>query len=169
MKDVYLKENVLDIEIKQIFDVWHAWRVRKQNTDVLPYGSYIDDKNKIIVDEDISRMSSKDFGIINNYFLFLKTDEKDDYFGIVHIDSLDMLFRKIEEINELYGIKRRRKPNYGEEFFYISSETDGTFDYFSDFWHDERNDNELFDNGNCFLDKKECIEKLEKIKNILKE
>lgn len=168
MEDFYLKEDVLDIEIKQIFDAWHAWRVRKQNTDILPYGSYIDDKNKIIVNEDISRMRSKDFGIINNYFLFLKTDEKDNYFGIVHIDSLDKLLRKIEEINELYGIKRRRKPRYGEEFYYISLDSKG-FDYYSDFWHDEVGDIDLFNSDNCFLDEKECIEKLEKIKNILKE
>lgn len=169
MEDFYLKEDVLDIEIKQIFDNWHAWRVKKQNTDVLPYGSYIDDKNKIIVNEAISRMSSKDFGIVNNYFLFLKTDEKDDYFGIVHIDSLDMLLRKIEEINELYGVKRRRKPNYGEEFYYIYTNSRGNFDYYSDFWNDTTGDIDMFDNNNCFLSEDECIEKLKKIKNILKE
>lgn len=168
MEDFYLKEDVLEIETQPVFDNWYAWRVKKQNTDVLPYGSYINRENEIIVNEAISRMSSKDFSIINSYVLFLKTGKKDDYFGIVHIDSLDILLRKIEEINELYGVKRRRKPRYGEEFYYISLDSKG-FDYFSDFWHDERNDNELFDNGNCFLDKKECIEKLEKIKNILKE
>ena len=169
MEDFYLKEDVLDIEIKQIFDAWHAWRVRKQNTDVLPYGSYIDDKNKIIVDEDISRMSSKDFGIINNYFLFLKTDEKDDYFGIVHIDSLDKLLRKIEEINELYGIKKRRKPLNGETFYYIIISNEGYPECCKEIYTDTELDNDYYINNNCFLNKEECLKKIEKIKSIMKE
>lgn len=169
MKNFYEIENVLEIETQPIFDNWYAWRVTKQNLDVLPYGSYINNKNEIIINEPLSRIHTSNFNIHNDYYLYLKSFKEDNYFGILHKDVLDELLEKVKKVNELYGVKKRRKPLNGETFYYISSETNGTFDYFSDYWHDLKNDNELFNSGNCFLDKEECIKKLEKIKSIIKE
>lgn len=169
MEDLYLKENVLEIETQPVFDNWYAWRVTKQNLDVLPYGSYINKKNEIIVNEPLSRMHTNDFNIHNDYYLYLKSFKEDNYFGILHKDVLDELLEKVKKINELYGVKRRRKPEKDEKYYYINNSLIDGFEYEEAFWKETELEEKMFENNNCFLNKKECIEKLKKIKNILKE
>lgn len=96
------KESVLEIEFVPVLGKW-AWRITKQNEEVLKFGSFTDYE----IGVSSTLMISPTFVKITN-FLFLKAHILDK--GTVNICD-DEIKAKIEEkvrvVNEKYGTIKR--------------------------------------------------------------
>ena len=108
------KESVLEIEFVPVLGKW-AWRITKQNEEVLKFGSFTDYE----IGVSSTLMISPTFVKVSN-FLFLKAYELDK--GVVNICN-DEIKNEIEEkvrcVNEKYGIVKRWRAKTGGKYFYI--------------------------------------------------
>lgn len=87
------KEKVLEIEFQPVWDKW-AWRVVKQNEEVLKRDNFIDKKIEVM------------YGIIS----------------ICTAEEKALIEEKVKAINEKYGIKKRWRAEEDNEYYYIDSE-----------------------------------------------
>ena len=70
------KESVLEIEFTPVWDKW-AWRIRKQNEEVLKLGNFRDDKLKVMS----TSLIDPSFVTLSNY-LYLKSSDLNDTVNI---------------------------------------------------------------------------------------
>ena len=70
------KESVLEIEFTLIWDKW-AWRIRKQNEEVLKLGNFRDDELKVMS----TSLIDPSFVTLSNY-LYLKSSDLNDTVNI---------------------------------------------------------------------------------------
>ena len=148
------KESVLEIEFTPVWDKW-AWRIRKQNEEVLKLGNFRDDKLKVMS----TSLIDPSFVTLSNY-LYLKSSDLNDTVNICNDIVKRIIQDKVEAVNEKYGVKKRWRASSGEDYFYIddycwiSSDTD---------W-DYNEDNARYDFGNYFETEEEAEKYLEYMK-----
>lgn len=107
------KESVLEIEFTPIWGKW-AWRIRKQNEEVLKLGNFRDYELKVIS----TSLIDPSFVTLSNY-LFLKSSDLNDTVNMCDDTVKRIIEEKVEAVNEKYGIERRWRAETGENYFYI--------------------------------------------------
>ncbi|MDK4479953.1 hypothetical protein MWG07_00485 [Fusobacterium necrophorum] len=94
------KEKVLEIEFIPIWDKW-AWRITKQNENVLERGVFKDDEIRV--------MSSSGPCLCLDNFLYIKgmdSSHDDDCFVCTNKEK-KIIKEKVKAINEKYGKPKR--------------------------------------------------------------
>lgn len=99
------KEELLEIEFKQVWDKW-AWRFIKNDTTEIEYHST--DKTNIL-------------SIINGILFAIIGDNKKNIneFDMLNDYSKTKLEEFVNEINEKYGIPKRWKPEINKRYYVI--------------------------------------------------
>lgn len=121
------KENVLEIEIKKINDVWSAWHIKKINRKILKNGV----KDKFYINDNwyhfeitegetdfyysVKGIDLQEEPVLNIYY---KDDEIPNLIRNNEVKDLELTFL---EINEKYGIPKRWRAEENEEYYYIGS------------------------------------------------
>ena len=148
------KENVLEIEFQPVFDKW-AWRVVKQNEEVLKRGVF-DDIHIGVYSTNIPSYNYYNctLGIRGN------NKDKDDLINLCTEDEKREIEVKVRNINEKYGIKKRWRAEEDNEYYYIDSE----FSIRSDNDNYVIPDNNKYMNGNYFRTKEQAEEYAEYMK-----
>lgn len=149
------KETVLEVEFKELWDNNFAWKITKQNEEILKRGIFEDS----IV------------GVNSTYFPdFYEKEEKlyirgtskgmDDKVNICTLEEKKLIEEKAKAINEKYGIKKRWRAEYGNIYYYISS----IFDIVTSKEYNYEIDDECYKVGNYFETEEEALEYAEYIK-----
>ena len=124
------KESVLEIEFTPVWDKW-AWRIRKQNEEVLKLGNFKDDELKVMS----TSLIDPSFVTLSNY-LYLKSSDLNNTVNICNDIVKRIIQDKVEAVNEKYGIEKRWRAETGESYFYIDDycgiSTDDDWDYDGD-------------------------------------
>lgn len=109
------KENVLEIEFQPVFDKW-AWRIIKQNENILRRGEFKDD------DISVRSIYFSDFKE-DEEILFIKGISKnmDDKINFCTIEEKLIIERKVKAINEKYGIKKRWRANKHDHYHFLGN------------------------------------------------
>lgn len=149
------KEKVLEIEFKELWDNNFAWKIVKQNEEILKRNNFKDEEL------NVESLRSPDFLFLTNR-LFLRGDVKsqDDNISICNQEEKALIEDKVKDINEKYGIKKRWRAKYDDTYFCID-------EYFEVTWH--RNiqniyENRRYEKGNYFRTKEEAEEYAEYMK-----
>ena len=144
------KEKVLEIEFKELWDNNFAWKVTKQNEDILKRGEFKDD------DISVRSIYFSDFKE-DEEILFIKGISKnmDDKINICTIEEKLIIERKVKAINEKYGIKKIWRANNEGWYYYIHSNYSLII-----FAIDHRftDDNNRYETGNYFRTEEEAKE-----------
>lgn len=150
-------ENVIELEYQEVFDKV-AVRIAYQNEDVLLRGDFIDRSI------GVRSSYSPEF---NSLMLHIRgIDKKDDNWSeLVSKEKAEEIKEKVRKINEKYGIRKRWRANYGEEYYCIG----GDFKIMKDEELEHDLDNHRHKIGNYFKTDSEAKEVLEKIKQVFKE
>lgn len=148
------KESVLEIEFTPVWDKW-AWRIRKQNEEVLKLGNFRDDKLKVMS----TSLIDPSFITLSNY-LYLKSSDLNDTVNICNDIVKRIIQDKVEAVNEKYGVEKRWRAESKETYFFINDYCEITSD--NDWGYNE--DNARYDFGNYF----ETEEKAEKYLEYMK-
>lgn len=148
------KETVLEIEFQPVFDKW-AWRITKQNEDILKRGS----------------TENYDIGVLSTYFpdfyyheklLYIRgtSNSKDNKINICSSEEKALIEEKVKAINEKYGIKKRWRAENDETYYHINEHFE------VDWFRDNRlpGTNKNYENGNYFQTKQEALEYADYIK-----
>lgn len=152
------KETVLEIEFIPVWDKW-AWRITKQNENVLERGVFKDDEIRV--------MSSSVPCLCLDNFLYIKgmdSSHDDDCFVCTN-EEKTIIEEKMKAINEKYGKPKRWRAEYEEGYYYINSfgeihvgiETNETLD------------EKLYKCGNYFHNADQAKKVLERIKKAYQE
>ena len=148
------KETVLEIEFQPVFDKW-AWRITKQDEDILPRGIFEDTNLKVATDYKPEYKKEINYLYIKGVF-----SEHDNDIDICSTEEKALLEEKVKAINEKYGIKRKWRAEKYEIYylmfpdFSVSNDKD---------WYSVV-DNACYDFGNYFKTKAEALEYAEYIK-----
>lgn len=148
------KETVLEIEFQPVFDKW-AWRIIKQNEEILKRGYFLDKDIKV---ESTFR---PEFGTKKEKLYIRGIDELNDIsINICTIEEKALIEEKVKAINEKYGIPKRWRAEYGKIYYYMNELFEITWirenhNYFS---------NKKYENGNHFKTETEAKEYSEYIK-----
>lgn len=149
------KETVLEIEFQPVFDKW-AWRIIKQNEEVLV--------RDVFLDKEIGVMSdggSPDFVKDTNYLFIRGFSKKDDNkINMCTIEEKALIEEKVKAINEKYGVKKRWRAKYGYCYYYIND----IFEVCSYAETFSRIDNAKYETLNYFKTGEEALEYAEYIK-----
>jgi putative uncharacterized protein FNV0866 len=148
------KETVLEIEFQPVWDKW-AWRITKQNEEILKRGEFKDSKI------NIRSIYFSDFKE-DEEILFIKGTSKhmDDKINICTTEEKEIIERKVKAINEKYGIKKRWRAKYNEIYCYI----DEFFEIKTEYERETEKDKERYKVGNYFEIGKEAKEYAEYMK-----
>ncbi|MCI7342513.1 MAG: hypothetical protein MSH33_01040 [Fusobacterium necrophorum] len=108
------KEKVLEIEFIPVWDKW-AWRITKQDTDVLKRYDFKDTDINVI--SCVYPCFNKSKGM-----LFIRGSGKklDDCVNICTDEEKTIIEEKMKAINEKYGKPERWRAGYKERYFYIN-------------------------------------------------
>ena len=148
------KEKVLEIEFQPVFDKW-AWRVIKQNGNILKRGEFYD--------EELNVKSLAGFCFDNvTKELFIKGNKKeyDDCIEICTTEEKALIEEKVKAINEKYGIKKRWRAGIKEEYYLMYSD----YSVIKDEDCYTKIDTARYDFGNYFKTENEALEYAEYIK-----
>jgi len=149
-----VKETVLEIEFQPVFDKW-AWRISKQDEDILPRGIFEDKNLKVATDYKPEYKKEINYLYVKGVF-----SEHNNDIDICSTEEKALLEEKVKAINEKYGIKKRWRANFGGEYCFID-------DNFSIKWDRDKEyfvDNRKYENGNYFETKTEAEEYAEYMK-----
>ena len=148
------KETVLEIEFQPVFDKW-AWRVTKQNEEILKRGEFVDKEI------GVSSICFSDF-YRRRKVLFLRGsfNSMDDKVNICTLEEKKLIEKKVKAINEKYGIKKRWRAENDETYYHINEHFE------VDWFRDNRlpGTNKNYENGNYFQTKQEALEYADYIK-----
>ena len=143
------KETVLEIEFKELWDNNFAWRVTKQNEEILGRNVFKDEELNVESFEspEFRKAESKLFikGYVRTY---------DHNIQICTAEEKALIEEKVKAINEKYGIKKRWRAEEDNEYYYIDSE----FSIRSDNDNYVISDNNKYMNGNYFRTKEQAEE-----------
>ena len=140
------KENVLEIEYQEVFDKV-AVRIKYQNFEVLKRGEFYD--GEIRVESDWRPEYNKNK---NKLHIQGKEEKEDNKIILVDKEDLKEILKRVNKINEKYGIPKRWRADDGERYYYIDSHqrifgnTDLTHSY----------DNMRYELGNYFKTEQEA-------------
>ena len=148
------KETVLEVEFIPVWDKW-AWRITKQNEDILKKGTF-EDKGIGVY--------SYNYPSYNYYNCTLgirgNNNDKDNLINLCIEDEKREIEVKVRNINEKYGIKKRWRAEDDEVYYYINEHFE------ADWFRDNRmpGTNQNYENGNYFQTKEEAEEYAEYMK-----
>ena len=119
------KETVLEIEFQPVFDKW-AWRIIKQNEEVLV--------RDVFLDKEIGVMSdggSPDFVKDTNYLFIRGFSKKDDNkINMCTIEEKALIEEKVKAINEKYGVKKCWRAEKYEIYYLVNNACHDFGNYF---------------------------------------
>lgn len=148
------KETVLEIEFQPVWDKW-AWRITKQNEDILKKGTF-EDKGIGVY--------SYNYPSYNYYNCTLgirgNNNDKDNLINLCTEDEKREIEVKVRNINKKYGIPKRWRAENDEVYYYINEHFE------ADWFRDNRmpGTNQNYENGNYFQTKEEAEEYAEYMK-----
>ena len=138
------KENVLEIEFKEVWDDKWAWKITKNNLDFKNTGGEI-------VSEDIKIICSyrESLYLLNNW---LVEWEMLDNWSLVNSNQKTEIEKFVKYINSTYGIPKRWRGEKGEAYYFLNSrgEISATVE------EGIPTDTHFFEQGNYFKSKKEA-------------
>ena len=149
------KEEVLEIEFKELWDNNFAWKIVKQNEEILKRNEFIDKEL------NVESFRLPEFLSLKNK-LYIRGSEKrrDNDIQICTSEEKALIEEKVKAINEKYGIKKRWRGKYNEIYCYI----DEFFEIKTAYEREIEKDNEIYKVGNYFETGKEAQEYAEYIK-----
>ena len=146
MEKENVKENVLEIEFQPVWDKW-AWKVTKQNVNILKRGKLRDEELKVY-----SVIMPQYFKNIEKLAIWGENCDADKNINICTAEEKALIEEKVKAINEKYGIKKRWRAEYGNTYYYISS----LFDIVTSKEYNYEIDDECYKVGNYFRKKEEA-------------
>lgn len=148
------KETVLEIEFQPVWDKW-AWRITKQNEDILKKGTF-EDKGIGVY--------SYNYPSYNYYNCTLgirgNNNDKDNLINLCTEDEKREIEVKVRNINEKYGIKKRWRADRDRRYYFIDDE----FNVRCNIEENLSLDNNRYEIGNYFKTEKEIEKYAEYIK-----
>lgn len=143
------KEKVLEIEFKKLWDNNFAWKVTKQNEDILKRGEFKDD------DISVRSIYFSDFRE-DEEILFIKGISKnmDDKINLCTTEEKLIIERKVKAINEKYEIKKRWRANKYAYYHFLGN----VFEIQESVEMGFLEDIERYQDGNYFRTKEEAEE-----------
>lgn len=140
------KENVLEIEFKEVFDKI-AVRIKYQNEEILPRGEFKDTELDIY-----SKGYFEKSDISNNIYIRGIEKDLDDRIILLSKEEFEELDIRFKNLNEKYGIPKRWRADKEHYFYYITGSwnIDRTYDDYSVY------KTSLYDLGNYFQTEKEA-------------
>ena len=143
------KETVLEIEFKELWDNNFAWKIVKQNEEILKRNEFLDKELNVE-----SFRSPEFFSLANKLFIKGSAKSRDDNISICNQEEKALIEEKVKAINEKYGIKRRWRAEDDEVYYYINEHFE------VDWFRDNRmpGTNKNHENGNYFQTKQEALE-----------
>lgn len=151
------KETVLEIEFIPVWDKW-AWRITKQDTDVLKRYSF--------KDTDINAISCLHPCFAKGtLFIRGRFGNLDDCVNVCTDKEKTIIEEKVKDINEKYGKPKCWRAEYGGEYFFVTShgKVRAAIDYKYDY------DTNRYNFGNYFKTKEQAKKALGRMKEVLKE
>lgn len=148
------KETVLEIEFQPVFDKW-AWKITKQNVDILKRGKLRDEELKVY-----SVVMPQYFKKDDKLAIWGENCDADKDINICTSEEKALIEEKVKAINEKYGIKKRWRGKYNEIYCYI----DEFFEIKTAYERETEKDNERYKVGNYFEIGKEAQEYAEYMK-----
>ncbi len=149
------KETVLEIEFKDLGDSSFAWKITKQNEDILIRGKFKDEEIGVNSDERVFYCTSNDTLHIRG-----RNKHCDNDIHFCTEEGKITIEEKVKAVNEKYGIKKRWRAKYGYGYYYINDmfEVNSYAEIFS------RIDNEKYETLNYFETEEEAKEYAEYMK-----
>lgn len=109
-------ENVLEVEFKELWDNNFAWKITKQNEEILKRG---------IFEDSIVSVNSTYFPDFyeKEEKLYIKGTSKgmDDKVNICTSEEKALIEEKVKAINKKYGIVKKWRAERQERYYYINS------------------------------------------------
>jgi len=118
MGDNMKKENVLEIEAREVFDRV-AIRIKYQNFEVLKRGEFYDGERK--VESDWAPEYIKDN---NKLYIQGKDESEDSRIFLVDKEDLKKILEIVNKINEKYGIPKRWRGKRSDKYFSIFGDSE---------------------------------------------
>ena len=109
------KETVLEIEFTPVWDKW-AWRITKQDTEVLERGVFKDDEIRV------SSCTYPQFRSGTKQFFIRGSNQNlDNTVSLCTNKEKEILEEKVKAINEKYVKSKRWRAEYEKAYYYINS------------------------------------------------
>ena len=140
------KENVLEIEYEEVFDKV-AVRIKYQNFEVLKRGKFYDEETRV---KSAWEPEYDKYG--DKLYIQGKEEEEDSKILLVNEEDLKEILKRVNKINEKYGIPKRWRAEENEEYYYIG--LGGIVWSGEELFFDEDNDN--YNLGNYFRTEEEA-------------
>lgn len=154
-----MKEDVLKIEFKEIWDNKYVWKIIYQNDDVFLRNDFSDKKLKVYSYFEPEYSSCEGKLYIRGLFRV-----RDDKINVCNEKEKKEIEEKVKLINEKYGIEKKwRARKEGIYYFIVGS----NFYIGNDFDVRDKIDDERYNIGNYFETEKLAVEKLKEIKELL--
>ena len=149
------KEKVLEIEFKELWDNNFAWKIVKQNEEILKRNEFIDKEL------NVESFRLPEFLSLKNK-LYIRGSEKrrDNDIQICTSEEKALIEEKVKATNEKYGIKRRWRAEYESLYYYITNFSEVT-ERIELYYYE---DNIRYKNGNYFKTEQEAQEYMEYMK-----
>lgn len=148
------KETVLEIEFQPVFDKW-AWKITKQNEEVLKRGTF-EDKGIGVY--------SYNYPSYNYYNCTLdirgNNKDKDNLINLCTEDEKREIEIKVRNINEKYGVLKRWRAGNEESYYLIHTD----FSVERDKEYYTVTDNKRYEFGNYLKSREEALEYAEYMK-----
>lgn len=157
------KENVIEVEFKELWDNNFAWRISYQNEDIL--------KIEEFEDTDLNVYSRSNYDYIKDFdTLYIKGRETNYYcscgvYKSCTLEEKKSIEDKIKKINEKYGVKKRWRADRDRRYYFLDDE----FIVRGSIEENISLDDNIYKLGNYFRTTEQAEKYVEKIKNILKE
>lgn len=149
------KEEVLEIEFKELWDNNFAWKIVKQNEEILKRNEFIDKEL------NVESFRLPEFLSLKNK-LYIRGSEKrrDNDIQICTSEEKALIEEKVKATNKKYGISKRWRAENDETYYHINEHFE------VDWFRDNRlpGTNKNYENGNYFQTKQEALEYAEYMK-----
>lgn len=109
------KENVLEIEFQPVFDKW-AWRITKQNMDILKREKFSDKELKVY-----SVVQPQYYKSDNRLYIRGEYCDGDNDINFCTTEEKALIEEKVKAINEKYGVKKRWRANKYEYYHFLGN------------------------------------------------
>ena len=109
------KETVLEIEFTPVFDKW-AWRIIKQNVDILKRGKLRDEELKVY-----SVVMPQYYKNDNKLTIWGEDYDGDNDINMCTTEEKTLIEEKVKAINEKYGIKKRWRANKYDRYHFLGN------------------------------------------------
>lgn len=142
------KETVLELEFQPVFDKW-AWRITKQNMDILKRDKFSDKELKVY-----SVVQPQYYKSDNRLYIRGEYCDGDNDINFCTTEEKALIEEKVKAINEKYGIRKRWRANKYDHYHFLGN----VFEIQESVEMEFVEDIERYQNGNYFRTKEEAEE-----------